>query len=294
MKKLLLLLLMVGAGVLASAQPSTQIYLAKLKVKASAVKLGAVQKVSKFAGYNNQPMFAPNGKTLYYTANQGGKQTDIFAYKVKTGKTHQLIATATSEYSPTVTPDGKSFSCIMVESDGTQRLWKYPLKSKAEKPAPALVLESIKPVGYHIWASKDDLVLFVLGAKGKPHHLQLASVKTGKGETLAEEIGRCFGHVPQNKQAISFVHKPQNKQWKIKQLDIVTKKISTIVPTLKGSEDYVWTSKKQVIMGQGSKLYAWSEDKGWKLFADLKDQGITKITRLAINPANNLLAIVAE
>lgn len=294
MKKILLSLLIVGCSALVSAQPATQIYLAKLKVKASAVKLGALKKISKFEGYNNQPMFSPNGKTLYYTANQGGKQTDIFAYKLKSDKTVQLISTPTSEYSPTVTPDGKYFSCIMVEPDGTQRLWKYPLKSKDKKASPELVLEAIKPVGYHLWASDDALVLFVLGAKNQPHHLQLASVKTGQGETLAQEIGRCFGRVPHQKQAISFVHKPANKQWKIKKLDINTKKISVIVPTLKGSEDYVWTNKAQVIMGQGSKLYVWKKDKGWKLMADLQEQGIKKITRLAINPANSLLAIVAE
>ncbi|WP_045114231.1 TolB family protein [Microscilla marina] len=293
MNTILLSLIMMGYSALLSAQPATQIYLAKIKLKAVSTKLGVPQKISKFAGYNNQPMFSPNGKTLYYTANQGGKQTDIFAYKVKSGKTIQLIDTPTSEYSPTITPDGKHFSCIMVEPDGTQRLWKYPLKSD-QKNTPQLVLKSVKPIGYHLWVNSDVLVLFVLGAQGQPHHLQLASLQADQGETLATDIGRCFGYVPQRKHAISFVHKPKNKQWKIKKLDTKTKKITSIVPTLKGSEDYVWAKKERVIMGQGTKLYIWKKDKGWKLFANLKGTGIKKITRLAINPSNSLLAIVGE
>lgn len=274
----------------ALTQPATQIYLAKIKVKATSVKIGSVRKVSEFAGYNNQPSFSSNGKTLYYTGNKGGKQTDIFAYEVKSGKTKQVINTSTSEYSPTVTPDGKHFSCIMVEADGTQRLWKYPLSGGD----PSLVLKTIKPVGYHIWVDDDALVLFVLGDQNSPHTLQLASAKTGTAKVLDKEIGRCFGKIPGKSKQVSFVHKPKNASWKIKQLDMRTQKITDLTSTLQGSEDYVWTRKSGLIMGQGAKLYLWQKGKQWKEVADLSTVGIKKITRLAINPKNNLLAIVGQ
>lgn len=282
------LFLLVSGQVL--AQPATQIYLAKIKVKATSTKVGIAQKVSTFAGYNNQPSFSPNGKVLYYTANRGGKQTDIFAYEVKSGKTKQMINTSTSEYSPMVTPDGKHFSCIMVEADGTQRLWKYPLVGGN----PSLVLKTIKPVGYHVWVDNDALVLFVLGDQNKPHTLQLASAKTETAKVLDKEIGRCFGKVPGKSKHVSFVHKPKNASWTIKQLDTRTQKITNLTSTLQGSEDYVWTNKGGLIMGQGARLYVWQKGTQWKEIADLSSVGIKKITRLAINPKNNLLAIVGQ
>ncbi|HAS44947.1 MAG TPA: hypothetical protein DCS93_30985 [Microscillaceae bacterium] len=274
----------------ATAQPATQLYLAKIKVKSSGVKVGKVKKMSEFKGYNNQPHFSPNGKTVYYTANQGGKQTDIFAYEVKSGKTKRLINTQTSEYSPTITPDGQHFSCIMVEADGTQRLWKFPLKGGK----PSVVLPSIKPVGYHAWVDDDALILFVLGDKNKPNTLQLASAKKDQAKMIVERIGRCFGKVPNQAKTMSFVHKPQNGEWVIKQLNIDTRYYANITPTLKGSEDYVWTKNGGIIMGQGTKLFLWKQGQQWKEIADLSSNGIKKITRLAINPKNNLLVIVGQ
>lgn len=294
MKKTLqqiLVLLLVSLGSALVAQPATQIYLAKIKVKSSSVTVGQPKKISTFGGYNNQPLFSPNGKLLYYTSNQGKKHTGIFAYHVKSGKTIDMFPTKTSEYSPTVTPDGKYISCIMEETGGEQRLWKFPLSKKGK---PQLVLKSVKPVGYHVWVDTDALVLFVLGAKGKPHTLQLASAKADKGKVLAQEPGRCFSHVPKTNQTISFVHKPKNGQWKIKQLEVATEKITDITPTLKGSEDYAWTKKGSIIMGQGTKLFVWQKGKKWNEIADFSTLGIKKITRLAINPKNNLLAVVGE
>ncbi len=278
----------------ASAQPATQLYLAKIKVKSSGVKIGKFQKISQFKGYNNQPHFAANGKVVYYTANQGGKQTDIFAYQVKSGKTTRLTNTQTSEYSPTLMPDGQHFSCIMVEADGTQRLWKFPLKGLLKAGKPSLVLPNIKPVGYHAWVNQDALILFVLGDKNKPNTLQMASAKNDRAKVVFEQIGRCFGKLPKQANTMSFVHKPKNGQWTIKQLNTNTQAQTDITPTLKGSEDYVWTKNGGIIMGQGAKLFLWKPGKAWKEIADVSTNGIKKITRLAINPQNNLLVIVGQ
>lgn len=288
--KYLLLGLICICSIRISAQPATQLYLAKIKVKSSGVNVKGLKKISEFKGYNNQPHFAPNGKTVYYTANKGGKQTDIFAYNVKSGKTTRVINTTTSEYSPTVMPDGKHFSCIMVEADGTQRLWKFPLTGGK----PSLVLKSIKPVGYHAWVNDDVLILFVLGDKNNPNTLQIASASKDQTKVITQRIGRCFGKLPGKGSMMSFVHKLKDGQWMIKKIDMETRYYSNLTPTLKGSEDYVWTKKGSIIMGQGPKLFEWKQGQKWKEIADLSTNGIKKITRLAINPRNNLLVIVGQ
>src|SRR6185295_11787244 len=91
--------------------------------------------------------------------------------------------------SPTVTPDGRHLSVDPVSSDGTQRLWQFTL----EGTQPALVLERVKPVGYHAWADDHTLALFVLG---EPATLQLADTRTGDAEVLARGIGRSLQRIP--------------------------------------------------------------------------------------------------
>src|SRR6267378_1894361 len=95
------------------------------------------------------------------------------------------------EYSPTPLPDGKGFSVIRVEADSTQRLWAFD----RDGSRPRLVLDSIKPVGYHAWADAHALVLFVLGS---PPTLQIADAGSpgARGEVLAHDIGRSLQRIP--------------------------------------------------------------------------------------------------
>ena len=93
-----------------------------------------------------------------------------------------------------------SFTVVQSEFDKSgarpaspiQRLWRF----NADGKSPQLILADINPVGYHAWMNADQLVLFVLGAQGKPATLQIASVKTGKAEVAADNIGRSLHRIP--------------------------------------------------------------------------------------------------
>src|SRR5262249_19832508 len=132
-------------------------------------------------GYDNQPSFTPDGAGLLFTSNRGGTQTDIYRYDIAAATTARLTDTPESEYSPTVTPDGKHLSVIRVEGDGTQRLWRFTL----EGTEPELVLERVKPVGYHAWADDHTVALFVLG---QPTTLQLADTRSGNAVEVSRGI----------------------------------------------------------------------------------------------------------
>ena len=69
--------------------------------------------------------------------------------------------------------------------------------------------------------------------------------------------------------------------WAIKELDPATRKIKLVTIALEDSEDMAWTPKGAIVMGAGSKLYAWIPAEGdrWIEIADLKKSGITAITR---------------
>src|SRR5207244_289976 len=148
------------------AVPSTDIFLADLSTSKGHMQIGRPRNITNRKGYDNQPRFFADGKSLFYTSIREDNQADIYQYDVAKGTSRQITATKESEYSPTVMPDGKSLSVIRVEADQTQRLWSFPLAGGE----PALLLEKIKPVGYHLWIDKSTLLLFVLG---QPDTLQL-------------------------------------------------------------------------------------------------------------------------
>ena len=267
-----------------TAPPSTDIFIVEVE---RGLKLGAPRNITQRDGYDNQPEFINGGKTLLYTSIREDGQADIYSYELDQRTTARLTNTSESEYSPTLTPDGKYFSVIRVEADKSQRLWKFPLGGGA----PVLVLEAIKPVGYHLWLNQQSLLVFILG---RPNTLQIVDTRTQKAEVLASDVGRCFRHIPGGR-LISFVHKVSNQEWWLKSLDAQTHEVKPLIKTLPGSEDYVWLTDGSALMGKDSKLFKWKPgESDWQEAADLSRSGLKSITRMAISPKGDRLAIVAE
>ena len=164
------------------APPATEVFYATVS---NAAGIESIVNISNNPGYDNQPSFLPDGSAILFSSNRDGKQTDIYRYDIATKTLTQLTKTPEAEYSPTVTPDKRTFSVIRVEADGTQRLWRFDLDGSN----PRLVLENVKPVGYHVWLDATHLALFVLGS---PATLQVADTTTGTAEVVSTGIGRTL------------------------------------------------------------------------------------------------------
>ena len=272
----------------AETPPGTDIYLVGLTTRDGMPQIvGAPQNLSDRPGYDNQPAFTPNGSAVLYTSIREDGQADIFRHDLASATSMQVTRTPESEYSPTIIPGGEAISVVRVEPDSTQRLWRFDLDGSD----PELILPDVAPVGYHAWADANTLALFVLG---DPPTLQLADTRTGAVEIIARNIGRSLHKIP-SRNAISFVEKVSEDEWWIRQLDMATREITPLVRTLPGSEDYAWTPDGSLLMGQGSMLYAWRPgDAEWTPVADLAGAGVRTITRLAVNPGGDRLALVAE
>jgi hypothetical protein len=277
-----------AAGVVsARAQQGTDIYAAGLSTPDGRLAVTAFQNVTDRDGYDNQPSFSPDGAFLLYTSAMADGQTEIFRYDFASGRIIRVTETPESEYSPTVMPGGESFSVIRVEADSTQRLWSFDMSGGN----PSVVLEDVMPVGYHAWGNDRLLALFVLGS---PPTLQLADPRTGRADVVAENIGRSIHKIP-GQLAISFVHKVSEDEWWIKRLDLRTQRITQLAQTLPGVEDYAWTPHGIAVMGQGSVLFHWdTSTAAWRELADLSDQGIVGITRIAISPAGDRIVVVGN
>src|SRR5262249_43897471 len=171
-----------------AAPPDPDIFLATFSARGTPAVARALN-ITHTPGYDNQPSFTPDGASILFTSNRGDRQTDIYRYDIADATTTRVTNTPESEYSPTVTPDRAHLSVIPVEADGTQRLWRFTLQGEQ----PELVLERVKPVGYHAWTDDHTLALYVLG---QPATLQLADTRSGNAVEIARGIGRSIQRVP--------------------------------------------------------------------------------------------------
>jgi WD40 repeat protein len=263
--------------------PSTDIYLLEMTAGLESLKNAKPRPIAVDQGYDNQPFFSPDGRAILFTANRDGKQTDVYEHTLG-GGTRQLIATPEGEYSPTITPDG-AISVIRVEADGTQRLWRF----ERNGTNPRVLVDNVKPVGYHAWIDGGRLALFVLG---KPATLRLARPGPGEAETVASDIGRSIHKIP-GKRAVSFVQREADGTFVVKQFNVDDKRIITLAPVVTGSSDRdtAWTPDGTLLMSAKTTLLAW-EVGGWREVYDTAPHRLGNISRIAVSPAGKAIAIV--
>jgi dipeptidyl aminopeptidase/acylaminoacyl peptidase len=290
-----LLPLLFAVGPAAWQQPDTDVYLVQYDPSHVPAVAGPALNISNNPGYDNQPSFTPDGAAVLFSSNRDGAQTDVYRYDIRTRALTQLTRTAESEYSPLVTPSGSAFSVIRVEADGAQRLWQFDL----DGTNPRVVLESIKPVGYHVWLDASRLGLFVLGAGNGPATLQIASTAEQTAETVASGIGRSLLMRP-GTTTMSFISRAQSQPAVVMAFDPRTRTTTRIVDALEGSQDCAWDPRTgRLLMARGSAIFGWSPgETGWRELGDLSSAGLDRITRMAVAPDSGAgpltLAVVAE
>ncbi len=272
--------------------PGTDIYLVPLAAGLPSMKTATPAPVSIEPGYDNQPMFSPDGARILITANRDGRQMDIYSFDRTSRRLTRLTETTEGEYSATFLPAGVgepgAFSVIRTEADGTQRLWRFDAQGKN----PQLVLTEIKPVGYHAWVDADQLALFVLG---QPATLQLARVSTGRAETAAGNIGRSLHRIPATRM-VSFVQREPSGEYWVRAIDTDSRKIDPLVKAVEGSSDrdYAWMPDgKTLLMSSGTKVFSWTRGAtGWTEVFDAAAHKLGNVSRLNVSPKGDAVAIV--
>lgn len=275
-----IIILLLIASTAALAQPDTEVYVFGLKFNNGKYEVSNPVNVSnKNKGYDNQPHFTPQGN-LYYTSTQGD-QTDVALYDFKKKSSEYVITTRANEYSPTPVFGEKAFSCIY---DSMQYLVKY-LPNKKE---PVVLIDDLV-VGYHCWADANTVLLFVLG---DTFTLRKYNLKEKSNEILDDNIGRCLLNIPK-KPLISYVSK-KTTPYTINSIDPKTGIKIKIADALEGSEDLAWTPESIMIMGQKDALFQYDAEKGWLPIVNLNEFGLSGVTRLAVSPKGDKLAVVVN
>ncbi len=276
----------------AQGPAGTDIHLIPIVLRDSTATVGTPLNITGRPGYDNQPSFTPDGRSVLFTSIRADAQSDIYRYDILSRSTARVTSTAESEYSATAMPDGRRVSVIRVEADSTQRLWSF----QSDGTDPRIVLRDVKPVGYHAWANDSVLALFVLGS---PATLQVANVHTGRARTLVGGIGRSIHRIP-GSGAISFVHKESDSVWTIRRLDPTTDTMTTLVRTLPRAEDYAWAPDGSILMAQGHRLFRWKAKPGstgaaveWVEIAAFPQPDLQRLSRIAVSPRGDWIALVS-
>lgn len=266
--------------------PATDIFIAGIRLVDTSHQISNIRNLTQRDGYDNQPSFSRGGRYLIYTSMRDG-QTDLFRHDFTSGETVRVTSTSESEYSPGWSPDNSGYSAVVVEEDGTQRLWFYSLDGRPVQP----LLERVEPVGYYSWLDSTRVALFVLG---DPPTLRIADISTGLVRTVAENIGRSLQTMPGSNR-VAWLDKSDPQNWMIRVYDPDTREISSLITALSEAEDFAWTAYGTLIMARRSVIFEWDPlgTAGWTEIADLSSSGIRNITRLAVSSSGNRIAIVA-
>src|ERR1051325_4006601 len=108
MKLRLLFLYLLVQNIAICQVPDTDIYLADLLKNGKILTIGNILTVTNAPGYDNKPSFIP------------GSNADIYIFDYSLGDLQLFKRTGEyDEYSPMITPDGHSISCVRVEPDST-------------------------------------------------------------------------------------------------------------------------------------------------------------------------------
>ena len=150
-------------------------------------------------------------------------------------------------------------------------------------------------MGYHAWADAGTVALFVLG---RPASLQVARIATGRAEARATNIGRSLARIPWG--GISYVQRhtregaPVAVVMRLDPESGASAPLATLMPGPR-DPDLAWTPDGRLLTAYDGKLYGWSRGAaGFTVVADLDAVGLSSVSRLAVSPGGDRIAIVAQ
>jgi hypothetical protein len=266
--------------------PETDIWLFKIEKKEGKYLYTYPLNITHRAGYDNQPTFSIDGKSILYVLIDSTKQADIYQYSISKKTTVNLTKSQVSEYSPTIIPTGLGFSSVVVEKDSAQRLWQFNLDGTFK----TIVHEGTDSIGYHTWLNTDTLMYYKLT---EPHSLHVLDLKSNKDVWICNNPTRAFKKINGGSKFIYGIKDSMSTQFRIYNPALRESSLYATYPSL--NEDFVWHNEFGLIKSEGSDLMSYNEKtKTWDVLFSFTNLGIKKITRFVFDSKTKQLAIVSN
>jgi WD40-like Beta Propeller Repeat len=281
MRKLLIAILIAAALPGAAQVLTTEVWVGPLDLREGRFTVGEMKNISNHPGYDNQPSFAADGKSLLFSSEadsvaETGLGIQAIRYDLGTNKAVKL--TKVRGFSPT--PHGKS---ILTLREGT--VWQYDSDGKTSRA----LLPEVKTAGYFTRFSDEQWILF-MNEEQRP-------IASWDGRTLTRIVPGAITapyRIP-GQQAVSFV--VQEKDTKtLMRLDVGSDR-GTVLATIpfKTGGHHVWTSRGTLLMASGNAIHEWNPAKPeeWPVVHRFSEGDLQGITRIALSPAEDRIAVVS-
>lgn len=268
-----------------SQTPITDLFIIQIEEEVGVKVFGVPKRISVHHGYNNQPSFTRDGRSILFNADPDGN-TDIFRHDIEADTTIQVTKTTIGEYSPTPISDDR-FVSVVVEPDGRQRLWAYDISTGASE----LFVAERDSVGYFDILADGQIAMFVLGS---PPSLRIWNPSTKSERRVDGVPGRSIRKHP-SLDGFVFVDTSRPDRNLVVDVDPVTLSRQAIAQLPEGSQDLVFGPDGALYASSGSILYAYSSEADgiWKSVADFRNFGLSNISRMAVSPDGRTIALVS-
>lgn len=281
--KLFLYSLLLSSSLLAQ-MPETDIWLFKLSKKDNKWVCNTPVNLSNRPGYENQPLFSADEKSLFYVASTETNQTDIIRYDFKNKTSVAVTKSPVSEYSPGLIPGQNVLSCVVVEPDSSQRIWQYDANGVFQK----IISEQTDSVGYYTWLSPDTLLYYKLT---NPHSLHALQLTTSKDVRICDNPCRSFRKVNKEGTFIYGIKQSAGVEFRMYDPRLKESRVYASHPSL--GEDFIWHNEWGLLKAESADILRYSEaTHSWEVLFSLGAFGIKKITRFLFDKANKQLVIV--
>jgi hypothetical protein len=276
----------------AAALPTGDIYIAPLSWVGDIPALGPVRNATTRAGYDNQPAFTADGRAFYFSS-MAGEQTDIWRCSLDCATREQITDTPdSSEYSPRPTPAGEALSYIYQPPGGYGgEVWLDSLDGGNARSA-----SSIGPNGYY--AFNADMTRLGVFALTEQFHLQVFGRFEDDGViSVAEGIGRALYASPDH-QRIYFTLPRENGGFTVHATDFAGSAPVALFDLPGETQDYAVfllpSGEEGFFAVDEGVLLLRDRVRPWQSIADLEQEGLTNVTRMAVSPDLAHIAIVAD
>lgn len=272
--------------------PNTDLWLFKIKNEKGKLSLQKGENITKREGYDNQPSFSEDGKSIYYVSIREDKQADIYIYNISNRKIVQHTKTSQSEYSPTLSPDKKYLMCVTVLQDSSQVILPVPLKEGASgmhttDQIQKNIFSKYDSAGYFAYLNIDTVLYYKLT---QPHSLRAFSISNGTDVFLGYHPVRGFRSINRTEFIFGIKDSAQVTFYKYNTL---LSKAQIFCKYNSLSEDVVWHPELGLLKSEGGSILTYNDKENtWQQLFDFSSFGIKKITRFAFDRFTKQITIV--
>jgi hypothetical protein len=245
--------------------------------------------ITSSIGYDNQPFFTPDSESILFSSERDGKQIDIYEYFIQSGKTEQVTATESSEFTPKTSPDNLIITFVRdgdINPDRT--VWQLNRQSGEYSWA----INSKEPVGYYHLNHETGDVLFW---SRFGFSVQYLNIKQNLDRFVSGNAVPATPKQIPDTNLFSFVHRQMNEEIWIKSFNPETFAITPIVPITGDNSDYAWSPNGDIFRAEDNVLYVWKkgeESDLWTKVQEMSEMFKGEIYRLAISPDGKWIALV--